>query len=63
LATATVGDLMKELSSDESKYIRELNTLVDGVIPVLLTCVLSKSDSVVAAGLFSPPRMEATIQA
>lgn len=54
LATATIGDLMKELSSDESKYIRELNTLVDGVIPVLLTCVLSKSDSVVAAGLFSP---------
>jgi len=54
LATATIGDLMKELSSDESKYMRELNTLVDGVIPVLLTCVLSKSDSVVAAGLFSP---------
>ncbi len=30
LATATIGDLMKELSSDEGKYIRELNTLVDG---------------------------------
>ena len=54
LATATIGDLMKELSSDESKYMRELHTLVDGVIPVLLTCVLSKSDSAVAAGLFSP---------
>ena len=54
LATATIGDLMRELSTDESKYMRELRTLVDGVIPVLLTCVLSKSDSAVAAGLFRP---------
>ena len=53
LATATIGDLMRELASDEAKYMRELRTLVDGVIPVLLTCVLSKSDSAVAAGLFS----------
>ena len=54
LATATVEDLMKELANDEAKYMRELRTLVDGVIPVLLSCVLSKSDSAVAAGLFSP---------
>lgn len=54
LATATIGDLLKELATDESKYMRELRTLVDGVIPVLLTCVLSKSDSAVAAGLFRP---------
>lgn len=54
LATATIGDLMKELAMDETKYMRELRTLVDGVIPVLLTCVLSKSDSAVAAGLFRP---------
>lgn len=54
LTTATIGDLMKELVMDESKYMRELRTLVDGVIPVLLTCVLSKSDSAVAAGLFRP---------
>lgn len=53
LATATMGDLMQELAVDEGKYMRELRTLVDGVIPVLLTCVLSKSDSAVAAGLFS----------
>ena len=53
LATATIGDLMQELATDENKYMRELRTLVDGVIPVLLTCVLSKSDSAVAAGLFS----------
>ena len=54
LATATIGDLMNELASDETKYMRELRTLVDGVIPVLLTCVLSKSDSSIAAGLFHP---------
>ncbi|PGH28223.1 hypothetical protein AJ80_00113 [Polytolypa hystricis UAMH7299] len=54
LATATIGDLMQELTSDETKYMRELRTLVGGVIPVLLTCVLSKSDSAIAAGLFRP---------
>ncbi|KAL9594559.1 MAG: hypothetical protein Q9219_006973 [cf. Caloplaca sp. 3 TL-2023] len=54
LATATIGDLMTELASDENKYMRELRTLVDGVVPVLLTCVLSRSDSAVAAGLFHP---------
>ncbi|KAF1952267.1 hypothetical protein CC80DRAFT_495597 [Byssothecium circinans] len=54
LATATISDIMNELASDENKYMRELRTLVDGVIPVLLSCVLSKSDSAVAAGLFSP---------
>ena len=53
LATATIDDLMKELAMDETKYMRELRTLVDGVIPVLLTCVLSKSDSAIAVGLFS----------
>ncbi|KAI9660578.1 MAG: hypothetical protein M1821_009930 [Bathelium mastoideum] len=53
LANATIGDLMSELETDEIKYMRELKTLVDGVIPVLLTCVLSKSDSILAAGLFS----------
>ncbi|MCJ1294791.1 hypothetical protein MMC34_006349 [Xylographa carneopallida] len=53
LANATTEDLMKELRSDESKYMRELRTLVGGVIPVLLSCVLKKSDSAVAAGLFA----------
>lgn len=53
LATATLPDIMRELASDETKYMRELRTIVDGVIPVLLSCVLSKSDSAVAAGLFS----------
>lgn len=54
LATATIEDLMDEVATDESKYMRELRTLVDGVIPVLLTCVLSKADSTIAAGLFRP---------
>ncbi|KAG4027531.1 hypothetical protein MFRU_029g00550 [Monilinia fructicola] len=54
LETATETDLMRELAGDEVKYMRELKTLVDGVIPVLLTCVLSKSDSAIAAGLFNP---------
>lgn len=54
LANATVQDLMAELTADETKYMRELKTLVGGVIPVLLTCVLSRSDSAIAAGLFRP---------
>lgn len=54
ITNATVPELLKELSADEVKYMRELKTLVGGVIPVLLTCVLSKSDSAIAAGLFRP---------
>lgn len=53
LATATIPDIMRELTNDEAKYMRELRTIVDGVIPVLLSVVLSKDDSAVAAGLFS----------
>ena len=53
LANATVEDIMSELATDERRYMKELRTLVDGVIPVLLSSVLSKSDSALAAGLFS----------
>ncbi|PWY90122.1 hypothetical protein BO70DRAFT_308671 [Aspergillus heteromorphus CBS 117.55] len=52
--TESIPDILKELAADEVKYMRELKTLVGGVIPVLLTCVLSKSDSAIAAGLFRP---------
>lgn len=52
LEKATLQDVWDELSADEIKYQGELRTLVDGVIPVLLSCVLSKSDSAIAAGLF-----------
>ena len=54
LETATMDDVFKELEDDETKYMRELRTLVDGVIPVLLSSVLSKTESALAAGLFSP---------
>lgn len=52
LANATVSDIMRELASEEVKYMRELRTLVGGVIPVLLTSILSRADSAIAAGLF-----------
>jgi hypothetical protein len=52
LETATLEDLMAELASDEKKYMRELRTLADGVIPILLKCVLSKNSAADAAGLF-----------
>lgn len=52
-SAATLSEVLGELELDEKKYMRELITLVDGVIPVLLQCVLSKSDSAAAAGLFS----------
>ncbi|RAL16710.1 uncharacterized protein BO97DRAFT_73697 [Aspergillus homomorphus CBS 101889] len=54
VVSETIPDILKELSADEAKYMRELKTLVGGVIPVLLTCVLSRSDSAIAAGLFRP---------
>ena len=47
---AIIGDLMNEVSADELKYQRELRTLVDGVIPVLLTYVLNKNDAKRAPG-------------
>ncbi len=52
LASTNVDELMRELVEDESHYARELHTLVQGVVPVLLSCVLSKSDSAIAAGLY-----------
>jgi len=54
LNSATMDNVLAELASDESKYQRELRTLVDGVIPVLLSNVLSKSNSAVTANLFGP---------
>ena len=45
--------IMEDLTAAEEKYLRELHTLVDGVIPVLLQSVLSKSNSTAAASLFT----------
>jgi len=41
---------MNEVSSDELKYQRELRTLVDGVIPVLLQYVVSQGSSAATSG-------------
>ena len=47
-------EVLVGLTEDEQKYGRELQTLVDGVIPVLLQYALSKTDSTTAAALFMP---------
>ncbi|KKY22757.1 hypothetical protein UCRPC4_g03082 [Phaeomoniella chlamydospora] len=47
-----INPILQSLAEEEEKYMRELKTLVDGVIPVLLQCMLSKSDMSAAAGLF-----------
>lgn len=49
----SVQEVLEGFRADEERYVRELRTLVDGVIPVLLQCVLSKTDSAAAAGLFT----------
>lgn len=41
LEKVTVEDLLKEFSIDEDLYRRELKTLVDGAVPVLLTKVVN----------------------
>ncbi|OLN97503.1 hypothetical protein CCHL11_01290 [Colletotrichum chlorophyti] len=51
--TVTANDLLKEFSDDENLYQRELKTLVDGVIPVLLSTVLN-GDSASVSDLFGP---------
>lgn len=51
--SATTSDLMNEVTTDELKYQRELRTMVDGVIPVLLTHVLQKNDATGKKRLFS----------
>ncbi|TQN74699.1 hypothetical protein CSHISOI_00742 [Colletotrichum shisoi] len=51
--TITTKDLLKEFADDENLYQRELKTLVDGVIPVLLSTVLQEG-SASAVDLFGP---------
>ncbi|KAK8110466.1 uncharacterized protein PG998_006923 [Apiospora kogelbergensis] len=43
-SSATVDALLQEFARDEDLYLRELKTLVDGVIPVLLTQVAQGND-------------------
>ncbi|KAL2752278.1 hypothetical protein ACRALDRAFT_2113483 [Sodiomyces alcalophilus JCM 7366] len=48
-----VDDLLQEFVDDENLYQRELKTLVDGILPVLLTTAL-RGDTQVSAALFWP---------
>lgn len=52
-ATAlNIPELMEEFIDAERRYMRELKTLVDDVIPVLLSTVLERADNQVAARQF-----------
>ncbi|OAP64407.1 hypothetical protein AYL99_00379 [Fonsecaea erecta] len=51
--SSSAQEILATVVADEEKYGRELRTLVDGVIPVLLQCLLSKTDAAAAAGLFT----------
>ncbi|KAJ4389647.1 hypothetical protein N0V93_007119 [Gnomoniopsis smithogilvyi] len=53
LEKVTVDDLLKEFAIDEDLYRRELKTLVDGAVPVLLRQVVESKDDY-AADLFGP---------
>lgn len=52
----TVMDLLREFADDENLYQRELKTLVDGVIPVLLSQVVNGGNSTDLFGPGSPSR-------
>ncbi|TPX08744.1 uncharacterized protein E0L32_009806 [Thyridium curvatum] len=53
LDNATLDDLLREFAEDENLYSRELKTLVDGVVPVLLTQFVH-GDSRRPTDLFDP---------
>lgn len=42
---SSIEDVLIDLAGDELQYMRELETLIDGVIPVLLRCIFSESKS------------------
>ncbi|EWG47253.1 hypothetical protein FVEG_07412 [Fusarium verticillioides 7600] len=50
----TNDDLLKEFTEDESLYLRELKTLVDGVIPVLLSQVVNGDNATDLFGTSTP---------
>lgn len=47
---ATADELLKEFCDDEFLYMRELRTLVDGVIPVLLSHVMNGANGTILFG-------------
>ncbi|EFX01132.1 hypothetical protein CMQ_6074 [Grosmannia clavigera kw1407] len=52
LDNATLSDLLLEFGEDDDLYSRELKTLVDGVIPVLLTQFVHERDPQRSAQIF-----------
>ncbi|TQS38770.1 hypothetical protein Golomagni_00716 [Golovinomyces magnicellulatus] len=42
---SSVEDVLIALAEPEMQYMRELDTLIDGVIPVLLRCIFSESNA------------------
>ncbi|KAF1819740.1 uncharacterized protein K489DRAFT_325118 [Dissoconium aciculare CBS 342.82] len=60
-APTTAGELMNEVSKDEMKYQRELRTLVDGVIPVLLQYALAGDGSADRARVFTQSTITAEV--
>ncbi len=61
LADRNVTMILAEVAADEIKYTRDLTTLVDGVIPVLISSVLSRTGSLVG-GKSSQDIMNPTIK-
>ncbi|KAI8966178.1 hypothetical protein F5Y11DRAFT_343867 [Daldinia sp. FL1419] len=55
LSDATLDELLLEFEDDEDLYQRELKTLVDGVIPVLLTQFVNNTSSARKDLFGSPP--------
>ncbi|KAI1411904.1 hypothetical protein F5Y13DRAFT_164616 [Hypoxylon sp. FL1857] len=53
---ATLDELLLEFEDDEDLYLRELKTLVDGVIPVLLTQFVNNTSSARKDLFGSPPK-------
>ncbi|KAI0834742.1 hypothetical protein F5Y06DRAFT_151069 [Hypoxylon sp. FL0890] len=56
LGGATLDDLLLEFEDDEDLYQRELKTLVDGVVPVLLTQFVNNTSSARKDLFGSPPK-------
>ncbi|KAF7545522.1 hypothetical protein G7046_g9544 [Stylonectria norvegica] len=57
----TTDDLLWEFAEDENLYLRELKTLVDGVIPVLLSQVVNTDNAPDLLGPNPPPAKAETI--
>lgn len=57
----TAQELLREFIDDEAMYLRELKTLVDGVVPVLLSHVVSGTNATELFGPSSTGRISDTV--